>query len=352
MNESLLRWKGRIGALKPLAFLVAIFLVIFLFPVGHNLLTAVKNIAGVQTVSIAQLVKDQVGTNKYVSVTGTASYKLAYTETNDGSTTAVIYPLIDDNNNVLVFVRTTHTEVQYESDAHVTITGITAPSSTELTDAISKDLADINSAGFQTSKDIYIEEGQKPANLLISLVEIAALGFIGLLCIIIFLFPSTVFGPFPVQPVAPGTEIKKGLTKATGTFQQVKKMQPIEFGRSKRKFQSANANLFFAEDNSLGVYIHFVFTQRVYGIQVRKQETDWMILVKPTQVIAIEPGKLYAWRDTWAISVQYKDPNSKNQVLLISFDSAASQANFVAFLRQRNYALSSGQYPVSGSVWS
>ncbi len=352
MNESLLRWKGRIGALKPLAFLISIFLVIFIFPVGHNLLTAVKNTAGVQTVSIAQLVKDQVGTNKYISVSGTASYKLAYTETDNGSTTAVIYPLIDDHADVIVFVRTNRTEVQYESDAHVTITGMTTSSSTELTDAITKDLADINSAGFQTSKDIYIEEGQKPANLLISLVEIAALGFIGLLCIIIFLFPSTVFGPFPVQPIVPGTEIKKGLTKANGTFQQVKKMQPLEFGKSKRKFQNANANLFFAEDNSLGVYIHFVFTQRVYGIQVRKQETDWMILVKPTQVIAIEPGKLYARRDIWAVSIQYKDSNNKNQVLLISFDSPASQANFVTFLRQKNYAISSGQYPVSGSVWS
>jgi hypothetical protein len=352
MNESLLRWKGRIGALKPLAFFIAIFLVIFLFPVGHGLLTAVKNPSGAQTVSIAQLVSDQVGTNRYVTVTGTASYKLAYTETDNGSTIAVIYPLIDGNDHVLVFVRTTHTEVQYESDAQVTITGMTISSSTELTDAITKDLADINSAGFQTSKDIYIEEGQKPGNLLISLVEIAALGFSGLLCIITFLFPSTVFGPFPVQSVAPGTEIKKGPTKATGTFQQVNKMQPLEFGRTKRKFQSANANLFFAEDNSLGVYIHFVFTQRVYGIQVRKQETDWMILVKPSQIIAIEPGKLYAWRDTWAVSVRYKDSTDKNQTLLISFDSAALQADFVDFLRKRNYAVSSGQYPVSGSAWS
>jgi len=352
MNEALLRWKGRIGALKPLAFLVAIFLVIFIFPVGHNLITAVKNTSGVQTVTISQLVSDQVGTNKYVSVTGTASYKLAYTETNDGSTTAVIYPLIDSNANVIVFVRTTHTEVQYESDAHVTVPGMTTSSSTELTDAIAQDLENINSAGFQTSKDIYIEEGQKPANLLISLVEIAALGFIGLLCIIIFVFPVTVFGPFPVQPVAPGTEIKKGLTKATGTFQQVKKMQPLTFGKSKRKFQTANANLFFAESGTLGVYIHFVFTQRVYGIQVRKQETDWMILIKPAQVIAIEPGKLYAWRDTWAVSVQYKDLNNKNQVVLISFDGAASEANFVNFLRTQGFAVGSGQYPISGSVWS
>jgi N-acetyl-anhydromuramyl-L-alanine amidase AmpD len=77
-----------------------------------------------------------------------------------------------------------------------------------------------------------------------------------------------------------------------------------------------------------------------------------MIILKPMQVIAIEPGKLYAWRDLWALSVQYKDSNNKNQVLLISFESAASQASFISALRERGYAVSTGQYPVSGSVWS
>jgi hypothetical protein len=178
------------------------------------------------------------------------------------------------------------------------------------------------------------------------------MGFVGLLCLITYFFPAAVFGPYPVQPIPAGTEIKRGAAKATGTFQQVTKMQPLEFGKNKRKFQNSNANLFIAEDKSLGVYIHFVFTQRVYGIQVRKQETDWMIIVKPMQVIAIEPGKIYAWRDLWALSVQYKDSNNKNQALLISFESAASQANFISALRERGYAVSTGQYPVSGSVWS
>jgi len=352
MNESLLRIRGTIGALKPLAVLVSIFLVIFIFPVGHNLITAVKNPSGVQTVSISQLVSDQIGVDRYVSVTGTARYKLAYTETENGTTKAVIYPLLDDNRDVLIFVRTTKTEVQYESNAHVTVSGMTTSASTDLKDAIAQDLADINNAGFQTSQKIYIEENQKPGNLLITVLELAVMGFIGLLCLIMFFFPSIVFNPYPVQSIPPGTEIKKGLTKATGTFQQVKKMQPLEFGRTRRKFEKANANLFLAEDKSLGVYIHFIFTQRVYGIQVRKQETDWMILVKPTQIIAIEPGKLYAMRDTWAISVRYKDSGNKSQTLIISFDNAPAQASYASFLREKGFAVSSGQYPVSGSPWS
>ena len=75
MNETLLRWKGRIGSLKSLAFLVLIFLVIFIFPVGHNLIIAFKNPSGAQTVSISQLVSDQVGTDLYISISGTAAYK-------------------------------------------------------------------------------------------------------------------------------------------------------------------------------------------------------------------------------------------------------------------------------------
>jgi hypothetical protein len=352
MNESILRIRGTIGALKPFAFLVSIFLVIFIFPVGHNLVTAVKNPSGVQAVSISQLVSDQIGTDRYVSIKGTAKYKLAYTETENGTTKAVIYPLLDDNTQTLIFVRTTMTEVQYEADAHVTVSGMTTAASTDLVNAITQDLPDIHSTGFQTSQAIYVEEDQKPANLLITLLELAVIGFLGLLCLITFFFPTTVFGPYPIQSIAPGIEIKKGLTKATGIFQQVTKMQPLAFGKTRRKFQSANANLFFAEDKSLGVYIHFIFTQRVYGIQVRKQETDWMILVKPTQVIAIEPGKLYAMRVTWAISVRYKDLNNKSQTLIISFDNAPSQANFANLLREKGFAVSSGQYPVSGSTWS
>jgi hypothetical protein len=38
--------------------------------------------------------------------------------------------------------------------------------------------------------------------------------------------------------------------------------------------------------------------------------------------------------------------------MLISFENAASQANFVNFVREKGYAVSSGQYPVMGAVWS
>jgi hypothetical protein len=262
MNETLYRWQGRIGSLKALAILILIFIIIFFFPVANNLLIALKNSSTSQSVSVAQLVSGEIGTGKYISVSGTASYELSYTETTDGSLTALFYPLIDSNSHAVVFVHTSDTTLQNAKDADVTISGMTTSADSDLKNAIEKDKADINSAGFQTSSALYIDEGKKPGNALIYLLELAALGFIGLLCAVTFFFPSTVFRPFPVQANVADPNVKSAF-KTTGNFQQVTKMEPLEFGRQRRKFANANSNLFFMQDRSIGVYIHFIFTQRV-----------------------------------------------------------------------------------------
>lgn len=351
MNESLSRWEGRIGSLKGFAVLVLIFLVIFLFPVAENLNIALKNPADSRAVTVSQLISGQIGEGLYVNVSGLASYELCYTETEDGVRKAIIYPLIDQDAGTVVFVRTTRIELETAPDAMVTVSGMTDDSPTELKNIIEQDIPDINAAGFQTSSVLYIEEGKMPGKAGTYLLELGAMGIAGLLCIVTFFFPSTVFNPFPLQPVTPGAEASKAV-RATGNFQQVKKMEPLEWGRSRRKFQNSNANLFVMDDRTLGVYIHFIYAHRVYGVQVSKQETDWMILVKPMQVIAIEPGKIYGWRDQWAVSIRFRDANEKEQTVFLGFENAASQVSFVNFLREKGYAVSSGQYTVTGSAWS
>jgi hypothetical protein len=351
MNETLLRWKGRVGSLKGFSYIVLIFLVIFLFPVVDGLITASKNPSTSQEVTISQLVSGEIGAKQYINVSGVASYNLAYTETEDGVKKAVIYPLIDQNDDAVVFVRTKKIELDSAPDATVTISGMTTTAPSDLQSAIQKDLADINSAGFKTSTILYIEEGKKPGQVITYLLALAIMAFAGLLCIGTLFFPTTAFGTYPVPQVAPGAEVSKAI-KATGMFQQVKKMEPLEFGKTKRKFTNSNANLFVMEDKSLGVYIHFIYIHRAYGIQVSRQESDWMILVKPTQVLAIEPGKIYSWRDTWAVRVRFQDSNQKEQSLMISFANAASQVSFVNFLRERGFAVSIDQFPVAQPVWS
>lgn len=353
MNETLLRWEGRIGSLRSLAIIVLIFLVIFAFSAVGNLNTALKNPAGSQSaVTISQLTSGQVGAGEYIMVSGLASYELAYIEKEDGVKKAIIYPLIDQKEGVIVFVRTTNVALETAADANVTVSGMTTGSNTDLKNAVESDMADINSAGFKTTSALYVEEGKQPSQLGTSLLILAAMAFAGLLSIATFFFPTTAFGAYPVQQVPPDAVVTKAI-KSTGMFQQVKKMEPLEFGKTKRKFENSIANLFVMEDKTLGVYIHFVYTHRVYGIQVSKQETDWMVLVKPMQVVAIEPGKIYSWRDRWAVSVRYRDANSKEQTVYIIFENLASQVNFVNYLREKGFAVSSGQYPVTGGqTWA
>jgi hypothetical protein len=351
MNESLLRWEGRIGSLRGLAAIALIFLVIFICPMVTSLSTALKNPSTPQSVTVSQLTSGSIGTQKYINVSGVASYELAYTEKENSVAKAIIYPLIDEQENTVIFVRTTQTNLLNAADATVSVTGMTAHTSSDLNNAIQKDLVEIQGAGFQTSSTLYIEEGQTPGQVSTYVLALAAMVFAIVLCAGTFLFPAVAFGAFPVQQIPPDAQISKAV-KATGNFQQVKSMQPLEFAKAKKKYTDAVANLFVMDDRSVAVYIHFILTRRVYGIQVSKQETDWMALIKPNQTIAVEPGKIYGWRDRWAVSIRYKDPNDKPQTMLISFENAASQANFVNFLREKGYAVSSGHYAVTGPVWS
>jgi len=352
MNETMLRWEGRIGSLKGAAVIALIFLVIFFFPAFENFTTAMKNTSGSQTVKISQLSTEQVATHQYVTVSGLAAYELAYTETEDGAKKAIIYPLIDQTEGYIIFVRTTNLHVENAPDANVTVTGMTTNSATELKNIIEQDMDDINSAGFQTNSTLYVEEGEQPAQVGTSFIILAAMAFAGLLCIVTFFFPTTAFGAYPIQQVPPDAPVSKAV-KATGHFRQVKKMEPLEFGKTRRRFDNSNANLFVTEDRTLGVYIHFIYTSRIYGIQVSKQETDWMVLVKPTDVVAIEPGKVYSWRDRWAVSIKYRDLNAKEQTVYIIFENAASQVNFANYLREKGFAVSSGQFAVTGGqLWS
>lgn len=351
MNESLLRWKGRIGSLKALAMLVLIFLVIFTFPAVTGFVTALKNPSSPRTVTASELISGSIGTQRYVNVSGVASYKLAYTETENDVPKAIIYPLIDRPGNAVIFVRTTKTELASSPDTQVSVTGLTTSTSSDLKNLIKKDLSEINGAGFQTSSVLYIEEGQKPGQVIVYLLALAAMAFATALCVATFFFPSVAFGAFPVQQIPTDAKISKAI-KATANFQQVKTMQPLEFAKAKKKFTDAVANLFIMDDRSIGVYIRYILTRRVYGIQVSKQETDWMVLIKPMQVIAVEPGKIYSWRERWAVSIHYKDAGDKEQTIIIGFENAASQANFMSFLREKGYAVSSGQYAVTGAVWS
>ena len=59
-------------------------------------------------------------------------------------------------------------------------------------------------------------------------------------------------------------------------------------------------------------------------------------------MIDIEPGKLYGWRDRWAVRFRYKGRNDKPETLLVSFDHAAGQASLVELLCKMGFAVGAG----------
>lgn len=352
MNETWLRWKGRIGASKPFALIIGIFALLLMVTVFANLMIAIKNLSGLKTVSIDDLVSNRVGTDDYVSLHGVASYQLSYQETNNGVLSAIIYPLMDLNAHEVIFIRSTNTDLASASDQEVTISGMTQSTPSDLENLIAKDVSDIEAAGFKTSTALYVVEGEKPGDLSTVGLEALALGIILLLCGATLFFPSTVFYPQPVRAPAQAIQGKNGV-KAIGRLQRLKSVSPeLVFGYGTRKFQNAVANIFTSKEGWLGIYIHHIYTYNIHFVPVYKKITDWAVIIQPTQVLAIEPGQLYGWRDRWAVSIKYRDAANKIETLLVSFEHSGAQAQFVEYLRGKGYAVSSAQYGPVVPTWS
>ena len=60
----------------------------------------------------------------------------------------------------------------------------------------------------------------------------------------------------------------------------------------------------------------------------------------------VQPGKIYGWRDRLAVRVNYQDaaaaPAAKPQTLIVSFNHAAAQQDFINLLRQRGFVVGTG----------
>ncbi len=238
MNETRLRWKARIGASKPFAFLIVLFSLLFLWILIASLQKALKNPSGPQQVTIGQLARDEIEMDRYITVIGLAAYRMNYQETNDGKLVAIIYPLIDLDTGEVIFVKSSRIDLANKSEEeNVTISGMTRTTPSDLKQLIQKDLPDITTAGLKTTALLYVLEGEKPGNASALLMQIAGIGLLLLLCAATFFFPSVVFRPYPLQIPAQAIQDKPG-AKATGLFQQVIRMEPkLEFGQKRRKCQ-------------------------------------------------------------------------------------------------------------------
>ena len=154
-----------------------------------------------------------------------------------------------------------------------------------------------------------------------------------------FLFPSTVFGPHPVDTSA-GPPPARPEVKATGRFDQLIQLEPaIKVGEHTRKFANAAANVIPLAENRLMIYIRHAAKTRYKDAAARTTETDWGVFVDKNTVRAIEPGKIYGWKEKWAVRFRYMGPEKKEETLLAIFESAAAQAQFVELLQKSGFAL-------------
>jgi hypothetical protein len=351
MNETWLRIKGRIGASKSVVILVGVFILILGFDSIDNAIKAITNLSGVQNVSVSQLAGNEIGANHYVTVSGIAAYDLSYKETKNGVDVAIVFPLVDKDTHTLAFVHSKLTGLLSQPNQQVTVTGITETTPTELQTVIAQDLVAINGAGYQASKELYILQDEKPGDPILSLLLVGGLGFVIAVCAATLFFPSTVFQAQPILTTAQPSAGPDRVT-ASGLFSQLKSISPtFEFGLGKQKFNNSIANILMLQEKWLALYIHFVQIYKVYGIPVSRRASDWAVVIQPTDVVMIEPGKLYGWRDRWAVSIRYRLPSGKEETVIVGFDNAGAQVKFVNFLREKNYPIPF-QYGAVAPAWT
>jgi hypothetical protein len=343
MNETGLRWRGRIGNSKGIAGFVLLFALVFLIVQVERLPTALKNPGEPLAASIEQLVDGTVGSARYVTVSGLAVYDVGYTETEDGRTVADYYVLLDEDALCLIVVKAATADVTARQPENVTLSGMTRGTPADLRDLIRSDIPDFEEVGIETTSELYLAKGQTPPSVTGTVLTTVVLGVIAAMCIACLFFSRIVFVPRPVDVAIslPLEGVQKSGVKATGKFLQLKKLEPtIQTGRRTRRFMSAAANIVPLGQSNLLIYIHHIIRTRLYGVlTVGKSESHWGISLIGDKVIDIEPGKLYGWRDRWALRVRYRGQNNKPQTLFLSFDHPAAQAGIVVMLREMGFAI-------------
>jgi hypothetical protein len=342
VNESSLRWRARIGSLKWLGLIVVILAGIGLIYAVGEFIVAIQNPTEPRTVNIEQIVTGTVGPSQYVKLEGFAMYDAGYEETENDVPIASYFLLADDFTGHLLVVKASDTHLDQREIDWTTLVGMTRKTPSDLKGLIQSDISFFEEAGFYTTADLYLAEGDKPSNLTQSmllsfpLVAVVALGAIP------FFYPTTVFLPKPLETIAVEpipTGKKGGNFKATGRFLQLKKVEPsIEIGKRRQRFTNAVANIVPLNRGDLMIYIHHVV--RYNFIPVSK--THWGVFLNKSKVSVAEPGVQLGWTDRPSVQFSFTGDGGKSETLLLSFDHVTDQAAFVKSLREMSFKVGSG----------
>lgn len=341
MDEDSLRWKARIGAIKWLGMVGVILCGILLIIVLGSLRTALNNPRQAQPVTIQQLVDGSINTGQYVTLEGNAVYEEGYEEVEGSSVVATYYLMLDEIYGYIVLVQASSNNVATRDSGYGTLTGMTKSTGTDLRDLVRSDAEYYAEYGYVITPNLYVAEGKKPSDPGVQgfLAVILAGGFA--LGIVPFFFPTTVFIPKAVEMTAAGLQAKaKGFgIKATGRFLQLKKIKPqIVPGKRTQKFNEAQANIISLDGGNMMIYIHHVVRYNFIPIS----KTHWGVFLAPRTTSGIQPGLKLGWKDRPAVEIRYPAKDNKIETLLVTFDHAGEQADFVKALREKGFRVGTG----------
>jgi len=339
MEDTWLRWKGRISDLKVVALLGILGAFVGLVWSTIELTTAQSNPFEPRTVTLAQIVNGEVGRPYYVAVEGYAIYGSGYKMTNYGIKTSEYYYLFDEDEGYAVLIKADHMNLHKRVDGPISLTGMTAFPSTspDLYVAIADDVEHFADMGFGITPDIFIRENKRPSSVSIAAILVVVFSVVGLVSLVTMAFPSVVFVPAAVQPggVAQQGSVRQEV-QVTGRLQKLKRVQPsIEVGRGWRKFTTTVANIIPLGNRRVMVYIRQIY--RYSGIKV--SDTHSGLTLDPMNVVFVEPGKVLGFKDRWAVRFVHRQRRDKPEELIMSFARPEDQAHFVALLRRAGFVI-------------
>ena len=343
MNENSLRWQGRIGGLRGVSMFALLFLAMIAFVAGMMMISAFKNPGGPQSVTINQLVNGEIAKGKYVTFSGLAAYDIGYEEMDEsGAVTTTYYFMIERNSGDMVLIKHSSPTVIAKANGMATVTGLTRFMSLDLQNLVKADLPLIQNEGLNTSTSLIVVDGDAPPKAGPSTTVFLLCVIGGLICVVPFLFPSTIFATYPLDATSPRPEGRPPI-KASGKFTELKSIKPLKIGVKKQKFNEATANIIARAERDLVIYIHHVMTTKTYGITVRKTESDWAAFVNGDNVVSVEAGKILGWKDKWTVRFQVTGVKVEPEVLDLIFEGPGDQALVAELLQKMKFDVVAGE---------
>lgn len=343
MGNARYKIKGIILGSKPFIVLILLFSCTFFCLSAENVRTAFINSDRPETVSIEQIIKGEVKAYKYVEVSGYTDYKLGYVKTKDNKTIASYFALVDRENGYMLVVEAEKPALAGRQPAEEVISGLLYKAPERLKKQIDKDRDKFKEKGYVVSSRLYLKENSRPPSRLVSLIAAIGLGILALASFSVFFFPDIVFVPMPIPLDSSGLvdEYDTG-PKAWGKFIEIEQLEPkLVMGTRSRELEGILAQIVPYGTKGLLILVHYVEQTKTYygGFVLRTSESDWGLVLNGENVVAVESGMTYGWRDKRAVRFRYTNEQGKEEQLILSFDSPQSHANAVRMFQKIGFTV-------------